>query len=87
MIKEIKQSGWSSFFTLGYPPEKEGDGAMVTNDYIFDAIIVIFIAIVLKMLLDRRKKITTLSWPDNGYFLSNYFRSTAYADFLNLFLI
>lgn len=29
---------------------------MVTNDYIFDAIMVIFIAIVLKAMLNRRKK-------------------------------
>lgn len=44
------------FVRLDLPPMMKGDGAMITNDYILDAIIVIVIAIVLKRILDRRKK-------------------------------
>lgn len=44
------------FVRLDLPPMMKVDGAMITNDYILDAIIVIVIAIVLKRILDRRKK-------------------------------
>ena len=55
---------------------------MVETDYILFVIQVLLIAFILKRILDKIKNHSVLA--DDGYFFSNYSRSTAYADCLYL---
>ena len=53
---EISRAVGHQLYSFGLPPDGKGMVAMVKNEYILDMLIVLFIAIVLKRILFKRKK-------------------------------